>query len=132
MSLGVRQVRRIIRSAAGGPRPPSKSGTARRATKQRAAAAVSGAAKQAAPKTGRTTQARPDSRFPDAARHAVARGNISANELRSALRVGYSRATALARELEDAGVVGPPGEQQQRPALMDQARVEAMLASSRR
>ena len=69
-----------------------------------------------------------DALFEDAARLVVAAGQASASMLQRRLKVGYARAARLVDMLESAGVVSPQEGSKAREVLVDQVRLEHVLA----
>jgi S-DNA-T family DNA segregation ATPase FtsK/SpoIIIE len=69
-----------------------------------------------------------DARFEDAARLVVSAGQASASLLQRRLKVGYARAARLVDMLEQAGVVSPQDGSKAREVLVDEVRLEHVLA----
>jgi len=69
-----------------------------------------------------------DPLFEDAARTVVAIGQASASMLQRRLKVGYARAARLVDMLEAAGVVAPQDGSKPRDVLVDEVRLEHVLA----
>ncbi len=69
-----------------------------------------------------------DPLFEDAARLVVAAGQASASLLQRRLKVGYARAARIVDMLEGAGVVAPQDGSKAREVLVDEVRLEHVLA----
>jgi S-DNA-T family DNA segregation ATPase FtsK/SpoIIIE len=69
-----------------------------------------------------------DPLFEDAARTVVAVGQASASMLQRRLKVGYARAARLVDMLEAAGVVASQDGSKPREVLVDEVRLEHVLA----
>jgi len=69
-----------------------------------------------------------DALFEEAARLVVVSGQASASMLQRRLKVGYARAARLVDMLEAAGVVSPQDGSKAREVLVDEVRLEHVLA----
>ena len=69
-----------------------------------------------------------DEYFADVARDAVASGKLSTSSIQSVYGVGFNRAGRITRQLEKAGIVGPPNGSKPRDArIHDMLELEALL-----